>query len=137
MELVTIGKIVKRAREERDVVLQADALAGFDEVLAADLAEVRVMKNEIAKFRALLDEVHLGKTFHLVVEAVKADQFTENDSRVVEAERLVKIAGQEKLFGHVLVPCSYLSWWACSGKPPHPLLIHLNRVSPTRPHELF
>src|SRR5713226_3884967 len=84
-------------------MLQADALTGFDKMLATHFAEVRIMQNEIAEFRALLDEVHLRKAFHLVIEAVKADQFAENDSRVVEAERLVKIAGQQKLFRHVLV----------------------------------
>jgi hypothetical protein len=94
MKLVAIGEIVQSAREERDVMLQSDLLASFNEVLAADLSEVRVMKNEIAEFRALLDEVHLGKTFHLVVEAVEADELAQNDSRVVEAKRLVEITGQ-------------------------------------------
>jgi hypothetical protein len=42
-------------------VLQANALAGLDEVLAANAAEIRVVENEIAEFRALLDKVHLRK----------------------------------------------------------------------------
>jgi hypothetical protein len=39
-------------------VLQADALAGFHKVLPANFAKVRVVQNQIAEFRALLDKVH-------------------------------------------------------------------------------
>src|SRR6266403_2566673 len=107
-------------------MLQANALAGFDEVLLANFAKVRIMKNQIAELRALLDKVHLRKAFHLVMEVMKADQFAQSDTRVVKTKRLVKVTGQQKLFAHVLVLLYYLSWWACSGKPPHPLWIHLN-----------
>src|SRR5260370_19821265 len=48
MEFVAFAKSVQRAGEERHVVLQADALAGFDEMLATDAAEIRIMQNEIA-----------------------------------------------------------------------------------------
>jgi len=54
MKFVAFGEIVQGARKESDVVLQTYALAGFDEVLAADLAEVRIVENEIAELRALL-----------------------------------------------------------------------------------
>jgi hypothetical protein len=63
-------------------------------MLAADPAKIRVVKYEIAEFRALLDEVHLRKAFYLVMEAVKSDELAENDSRVVKAERLVEVTGQ-------------------------------------------
>jgi hypothetical protein len=52
------------------------------------------MEDEIAELRTLLDEVHLREALHLVVKAVKADELAKNDSRVVEAERLVEVAGQ-------------------------------------------
>jgi len=63
-------------------------------VLATHLAEIRIVQNQIAEFRALLHEVHLRKTLHFIVKAVKADQFAENGSRVVETKRLVKVTGQ-------------------------------------------
>ncbi len=125
MEFVTFGEIVERARKERNVVLQADALAGFNKVLAPDLAEVRVMENQVAELRALLDEIHLGKTFHLVMKSVEADQLAKNDSRVVEAERLVKVTGQKKLFSHVLVllllPFLVGPLWEASSPSPNTL----------------
>src|SRR5258708_7053346 len=94
MKFVAFSEIIKRACEERDVVLQTDALAGFLEVRTADFAEIRVMENEIAELRALLDEVHLRQALDLLVEAVKADELAKNNPRVVEAKRLVEIAGQ-------------------------------------------
>ena len=75
-------------------MLQPDALAGFDEMVAANAAEFRVMQNQIAEFGALLDEVHLRKAFDLVVEPMKADELGESNSRVVKAQSLVKIARQ-------------------------------------------
>src|SRR5260370_5869680 len=94
MKFVAFREIIESAREERDVVLQADALAGFLKVRAADLAEIRVVENEIAELRAPLDEVHLRQALDLLVKAVKADELAKNDPRVVEAKRLVEIAGQ-------------------------------------------
>src|SRR5258708_24237960 len=115
-------------------MLQANALAGFDEVLLANFAKVRIMKNQIAELRALLDKLHLRKAFHLVMEVMKTDQFAQSDTQVVKTKRLVKVTGQQRFFAHVLVLLYYLSWCACSGKPPHPLAIHRNRVPPTLPH---
>ncbi len=63
-------------------------------MIAADAAEIRVVENQIAKLRALLDEVHLRQSLDLVVEPMKTDELAQHDSRVVEAERLVKITGQ-------------------------------------------
>src|SRR5271154_2152385 len=60
MKVVALGKSVENACEKGDVVLEADALAGGNEVVAADAAEFGIVENEIAEFRALLDEVHLG-----------------------------------------------------------------------------
>src|SRR6266704_2706312 len=94
MKFVTLRQIVEGAREKCDVVFQADALAGLNEMVAADAAEIRVMENQIAKLRALLDEVHLRQSLDLVVEPVKTDELAQHDSRVVEAQRLVKITGQ-------------------------------------------
>jgi len=102
MEFIAIREILERAGEERYVVLQADALAGLDEMLSPHAAEIRVMQNEIAQLGALLDEVYLSQALDLVVKPVKTDELAQHHSRVVEAECLVEIAGQQVLFRHVL-----------------------------------
>lgn len=84
-KLVAFGQIIESTREEGDVVLQANAFAGFDEVFAANPAEIRVVENEIAELCALLKEVHARKSLDLVVESVETNKVAENDARVVEA----------------------------------------------------
>src|SRR5689334_407875 len=121
MEFVAFAKAVKRAREECHVVLQADALAGLDEMLAPDAAKIRVMQYEIAQLGALLDEIDLGQAFDLVVKPVKTDEFAQNDPRVVEAECLVEIAGQQVLFRHVLVLLVFRTYRGMTLGSPHPL----------------
>ena len=99
-EFVAVGKFFERAREKIDIVLQTDALARFDQMFAPHAAEIRVMKNQVREFGALLHQVDIGQAFHLVVKPVKADEFAEYDARVVEAKGLVKIAGQKILLHH-------------------------------------
>src|SRR6202030_3346661 len=86
MKFVAFGKIIERARKERDVVLQADAFPGFDEVLAAHAAKIRIMENQIAELRTLLNEVYVRKALDLVVKAVKTNELTQHDSRIVKTE---------------------------------------------------
>jgi hypothetical protein len=81
-------------------VLQADSFAGFDQVLAAHAAEFRIVQNKVREFSALLNESNVGKALHFVVKAMETDKFAQRDSRVVEAERLVKVAGQKILLHH-------------------------------------
>src|SRR5580704_6315512 len=71
--LEAVGNVLERTREKIDVVLQADAFAGLDEVVATYTAEIRVVKDQIRELRALLDEVNVREAFHLVVKVVKAD----------------------------------------------------------------
>ena len=73
-------------------MLQANALSGFDEVLATYMAEFGVVEDQVAEFGALLDQVHLGQADDLVVEPSEADQFAQDYAGVVETEGLVEIA---------------------------------------------
>src|SRR5262249_40021900 len=94
IELVAFRQILERPRKEPHVVLQADTLAGLHEMLAPNSAKIRTMEDQVAELRALLHEICLGKALRLVVKIVKSDEFAQYDSRIVETERLVEIAGQ-------------------------------------------
>src|ERR1035438_1978384 len=78
-------------------MLQAYALPGFHEVLAADPPEIGIVQDQIRQFRALLDEVNVRQALHFCMKIVKANKLAENDSRVVKTECLVEIAGQKIL----------------------------------------
>jgi len=94
MEFEAVGEIFERAGEEGYVVLETDFLAGLDEVLFADVAEIGVVEDQVAEFRALLDKVDGGKALDLIVETVETDEFAEDDARVVVCECFVEIAGE-------------------------------------------
>src|SRR5262249_9180614 len=106
VELVALRQALQRAGKQSYVMLQPDALSGLDKMLAADTAKVRIMQNQIAELRALLHQIHVGKALDLVVKIVESDELTQHDTGVVEAERLVKITGQQELLNHFQVPSS-------------------------------
>jgi len=83
-------------------VLQANALACFDEMLATYAAKFRVVKDQVRELSALLDEVHSRQSGDLVVEAMKTDEFAQNDARVVEAEA----SGRNRWPEETALPCS-------------------------------
>jgi len=84
-------------------MFQPDAFAGLYQIVSPHTAEFRIVQNQVAKLGALLHQVHLRQSGHLVVKAMKADEFAQYDPRVVKAERLVEVTGQKKLLCHVLV----------------------------------
>ena len=61
-EVVAV-KILQQIGQDRDVFLEADALAGFNEMFFADAAQVGIVEQEIGQFPALLDEVNAGEAF--------------------------------------------------------------------------
>jgi hypothetical protein len=73
-------------------MLETNSPTGLHEVLATYAAKIRVMENQIAKLRTLLNEVDVRKALDLVVKAVKTNELTQHDSRIVETERLIEIA---------------------------------------------
>jgi hypothetical protein len=73
-------------------MLQANSPAGLHEVLAAHAPKIRIMESQIAELRALLNQVDVRKALDLVVKAVKTNQVTQHDSRIVETECLIEIA---------------------------------------------
>ena len=80
MNLVAFGKIFERARKQGDVVLEADALAGFDQMFATHAAKLWIVKNKVAELSALLDEVHLRQADDFVVEGLEPDELTQDDA---------------------------------------------------------
>ena len=63
------------------------------EVFAPDPAECRVVPQQVGQFRALLDQMGARKPGDLLVEVVDAEHLAEDHARIVEAQRLVKVAG--------------------------------------------
>ena len=92
LNLCPSPRLSRNSCEQRDVVLQANSPAGLHEVLAAHAAKIRIMENQIAQLRTLLNEVDVRKAPDLVVKAVKTNELTQHDSRIVKTEPLIEIA---------------------------------------------
>src|SRR6266436_7011861 len=76
MNLASLTAIVRPSC----VMLQANSPAGLHEMLAAHAAKIRIMENQIAELRTLLNEVDVRKALDLVVKAVKTNELAQHDS---------------------------------------------------------
>ena len=97
-ELVAIDAALEEFDERRQTLLEAYALAGFDEMFAAHAAELRIVADEIGELAALLHEMAGREAGDLLLEVGDSEQLAQLESRVVEAQRLIEIRREEKMF---------------------------------------
>jgi len=91
-------KILDQFQKQADVLLQADSLADLDEMLAANTAELGVVQQQVRKLSALLHHVDAGETGDALLEARETQQIAQHNSRIIEAQRLIEVADQQKFF---------------------------------------
>jgi hypothetical protein len=68
-------------------------------MLAAHAPELGIVAKEVGELGALLNQVDVREAGDLLSEVRYADQLTEDEPGVVEAQRLVEIAGDEVMAG--------------------------------------
>src|SRR5581483_9723957 len=106
IEIVALDTAGQDLREQPDIFLQANALADFVKVLPAHTrAELGVVQQQIREFGALLHQVQPGHALGLALKLLgrNAQHFAKDVARVVEAKRLVEIAGEELAFDTFLL----------------------------------
>ena len=96
---MALDAVLEDLHQPVDVGLEADAVAHFHEVLAAHLAVLGVVEQEVGELGALLHKVDARQALHLFFEAVRPEQLAEDDPGVVEAQRLIEIAREQVLPG--------------------------------------
>ena len=87
--------IVEQFHQARNVGLQADAFAHFDQVLLAYLAIFGIVQEKVRQFAALLHQVDIGKTCDAMAEIGNAHHLGQYVAGIVKAQRLVEIAHQQ------------------------------------------
>ena len=108
-ELAAGDALGEHVDQLRDVLLEADATAGLDEVLAPDGPELRIVAKQVGEFASLMHEVAAGQARDLLLEAGSADELAQHHARVVEAQGLVEVAeATRKCTGSVMVDISLL-----------------------------
>jgi hypothetical protein len=60
-------------------------------VLVANATELRIVADEVREFSALLNKIAAGKPSDPIVKSGNSEQLTQNQTRVVEAQRLIEI----------------------------------------------
>ena len=60
-----------------------------------DPAKLRIVPQQIREFRPLLDQLRAGQSVHFFLEATDAEHLTQHHARIVEAQRLIEVAGHE------------------------------------------
>ena len=69
----------------------------FHQVLTPDPTELGIVANQIGQLAPLLDEVAAGQAVDLLLEPVGPEQLAEDETGIVEAERLIEIRRHEKM----------------------------------------
>jgi len=98
VEVVAVHLAGQKAIEKSNVRLQAHAAADFVQILPPHpRAELGVVQQQVHQFAALLHQVQLRHAPRLALEFLRRNphQLTEHVAGVVEAERLVKVAGED------------------------------------------
>src|SRR5258707_3598887 len=90
---------LQKIDQRRDLAFEPDPPSRLDQVLAAHAAKLRVVANEVGKFSALLNEIAARKTVDLLLKAADSKQLAQHEARVIEAQRLIEIRGQQIVFG--------------------------------------
>ena len=91
------GRAARNADSAGDAALQTDPPASLDQVFVTHAAKLRVVPNEIGQLAALLDEVGQRQPRHLLLELGDAKHLGENQTGVIEAQRLVEVGGNEEV----------------------------------------
>src|ERR1700674_4053541 len=58
---------------------------------------LRIVQDQVCQFSTLLNQMDVCKPGDPLVESGHSQQFAQHDPRIVEAERLIKIANKQKL----------------------------------------
>ena len=94
-EAILVGAGIETLDEALDVFLQSHPLPGLDQMLAAYAPELGIVAQEVRELGALLHEVNVREAGNLFSKVRYADQLAEDEPGVIEAQRLVEVAGDE------------------------------------------
>ena len=100
LEAVAVDALGEALGEQIDVRLQPDATADLHEVLAPHAAVLGIVQQQIRQLAALLHQVEARQTGDLLDEARRPEQLAQDDTRIVEAQRLIEIAREQELLSH-------------------------------------
>ena len=85
----------KKIDQRGNGALEADAPAGFRQMLAPHPAKLRVMADQIGQLATLLHKIAAGKPGYPLLKSRHAQHFAQYNARIVKTQRLVEIRSQQ------------------------------------------
>src|ERR1700730_16443003 len=92
-EAVVVKALLEEPRQLLNVLLEADSFAHLDQVLFTNTTVFRVVQKQVSQFPSLLHQVHVRQARDLFTKPGGTQEFTENNSRIVKAQSLIKVTG--------------------------------------------
>jgi hypothetical protein len=93
---VVVEPSVQEVDESRDVFSETHPPTGFNQMFLTNAPEFRVVTNQVRELTALLDQVGPGEPVDFFLEPGDSNQLAHNQTRIVEAKRLIEIGRQQK-----------------------------------------
>jgi hypothetical protein len=91
---MTVDASIQEVDQRRNCTLEPDAPSSFDEMLDADAAKFRIMTDQVGQLAALLHQIAVRQACDAILEAAYPQQFAQNQTRVIETQRLIEIRSQ-------------------------------------------
>src|ERR1700730_65973 len=98
-ETVAIETPLKKLGQSRYPGFQSDASARFHKVFMANTAKLRVVPDEVRELPALLNEVAACEPRDPFLKAADPQQLAQDQTRVIEAQRLIEVGRQQVVSG--------------------------------------
>src|SRR5207247_619928 len=94
---VPVESAIEEIDERSNILAEADPASRFNQVLAPNHAEFRVVTDQVRQLSALLNEIARAEPVDFLAKVRDANQIAQDLSRIVEAERLIEIGCEEKV----------------------------------------
>jgi len=79
----------------------------LDQIFSAHAPKLRIVAQQVRELGAFLHEIEPRQVRDLVLKAGDAEHLAQHETRVVETQRLVKIAHQQVMLPHRSSICGY------------------------------
>src|ERR1700733_4029211 len=96
---MTCSTPLQEIHQRRNGALEPHAPPGFEQVLAANAAEFRIVPNQIGQLATLLNQIGTSESGNALLKSGYSEQFAQDHSRIFKAQRLIKVGSQQVVLG--------------------------------------
>jgi hypothetical protein len=79
--------------ENVQIVFESHSFADLAQMITTHRAKLRIVTQQVSQFGTLMNEVRFCQACHLLLETADSEQVAQNVARIIEARRLIEVAG--------------------------------------------